>query len=128
MRANPFGHIDLRVRDAAKAASFYSKLLPELGFTRTFHGGGWHVFAAEGELPQAAYFAFTEDPGHVPNANRIAFWVPSREEVDRIARVVREAGGLEIEGPEPQPYSSTYYAVFFSDPSGNRLEVYPRLN
>lgn len=129
MRGNPFGHVDLRVNDAQKALAFYSKLLPELGFTRTFHGGGWHVFAAEGELPQAAYFAFTEKPGHVPNANRIAFSVSSREEVDRIAQVVREAGGAEIDdGPAPQPYSGTYYAVYFNDPSGNRLEVYHRLN
>jgi len=65
LSVNPFGHIDLRVKDAGKAAAFYSKLLPELGFTRIFHGGGWRVFATEGELPQAAYFALTEDPGHL---------------------------------------------------------------
>jgi len=128
MSLNRFGHIDLRVKDGAAALAFYSKLLPALGFTRTFHGGGWHVFAGEGELPGAAYFAITEDPEHVPNANRIAFWAPSREEVDRIAAVVREAGGRNIEGPEAVPYSPTYDALFFEDPSGDRLEVYHRLN
>lgn len=128
MSLNRFGHIDLRVNDAEAALAFYSKLLPALGFTRTFHGGGWYVFASEGELPHAAFFGMTEDRNHVANANRIAFWASSREEVDRIAAVVREAGGQNIEGPGPEPYSKTYYAVFFEDPSGNRLEVYHRLD
>lgn len=128
MSPNRFGHIDLRVKDAQAALAFYSKLMPALGFTRTFHGGGWYVFASEGELPEAAYFAVTEDPQHTPDGSRIAFWAPSREEVDRIAALVREAGGQNVEGPESAPYSKTYYAVFFEDPSGNRLEVYYRLD
>lgn len=128
MSVNRIGHIDLRVHNAEEALAFYSKLLPALGFTRTFHGGGWYVFASEGELPGAAYLAITEDAGHVPNANRIAFWAQSREEVDRIAAVVREAGGRNIDGPEAMPYSRTYYGLFFEDPSGNRLEVYHRLD
>lgn len=48
---------------------FYEKLLPALGFTRTFHSVNWRVFAAEGELPSVPYFAITEDPEHVPNGN-----------------------------------------------------------
>ena len=128
MSGNRFGHIDLRVKNGQEAFAFYSKLLPELGFTRSFHGGGWYVFATEGELPQAAYFAVTEDPNHVPNANRIAFWASSPAEVDRIAGVVAQAGGRHIEAPGKQPYSATYYAVYFEDPSGNRFEVYHRMN
>ena len=34
---NPFGHIDLRVRDLA-AHDFYETLLPALGFTVRYHG------------------------------------------------------------------------------------------
>jgi predicted enzyme related to lactoylglutathione lyase len=30
---NPFGHVDLRVRDLGAALPFYEALLPELGFT-----------------------------------------------------------------------------------------------
>ena len=58
---NPFGHIDLRVPDLKAILPFYEKLLPALGFSRTFHSEQWKVFAAEGELPGAAYFAITED-------------------------------------------------------------------
>lgn len=123
---NPFGHIDLRVRDMQAALPFYEALLPELGFTELEHGGDWKVFATAGELPGAAYFAIVESPGHVPNENRIAFWVNEPAEVDRLAAVAA-AAGAELSGPKRMPYGPDYYAVFFADPSGNELEIYFRL-
>ena len=126
---NHFGHIDLRVRDITVALTFYSQVLPALGFTRTFHSPQWKVFAADGDFPEVAYFALTEDPQHQSNASRIAFWVESRQEVDRLGGVARMAGAQNIEGPDSCPeISPSYYAVFFADPSGNRLEIYNRLN
>jgi catechol 2,3-dioxygenase-like lactoylglutathione lyase family enzyme len=122
---NPFGHIDLRVRDLDEAVAFYDRLLPELGFTRRFHGELWKTWATADPLPATAAFALTHDADHRPNANRIAFWVGSREEVDRLARVAGEAGAT-LSGPKPMRYSPGYYAVFFADPSGNELEVYFR--
>ena len=123
---NPFGHVDLRVRDLQAALAFYDALLPELGFTEREHGGGWKVWATAAELPRAAYVAVTESPGHVPNENRIAFWVHEPAEVDRLAAVVA-AAGAELSGPKRMPYGPDYYAVFFADPSGNPLEIYFRL-
>lgn len=124
---NPFGHIDLRVTDMDAAMKFYSSILPAMGFTRAYHGAEWKVFAAEDTLPRTAYFAFTEDPDHRPNANRIAFRAENREQVDRIAEVLKAAGAKITSGPQLFPeYSSTYYAVYFEDPCGNRFEVVHR--
>ena len=124
---NPFGHIDLRVRDLAAAQPFYAALLPALGFVEEYHGSAWKVWAAEGPPPETPYFALTEDPGHVAGASRIAFWTASPAEVDRVGEVIRSAGGRIESGPRPCPeYSDSYYALFFEDPSGNRLEVYYR--
>jgi predicted lactoylglutathione lyase len=68
-----------------------------------------------------------EDPNHQPNGTRIAFWVNSSAEVDRVAEIIQRAGAKNIEGPLSNPeYNETYYAVFFDDPSGNRLEVVHR--
>lgn len=125
---NPFGHIDLKVNDLKQAIDFYSKLLPELGFTKTYHTEKWKVFASEGELPSGAYFAFTEDPDHQPNGNIIGFWASSPSEVDRIASVVKIIGGKITDGPKHFPISDTYYAFYFEDPFGNRYEVVHRLN
>jgi catechol 2,3-dioxygenase-like lactoylglutathione lyase family enzyme len=126
-RGNPFGHVDLRVSSIGEALPFYEELLPALGFTRRYHGPDWKVFGTEDAFPAAAYFAITEAVDHVPNASRIAFWAVDAGEVDRIAAVVRAGGGREISGPKPMPYGPDYYAVYFSDPSGNRFEVYHRL-
>jgi catechol 2,3-dioxygenase-like lactoylglutathione lyase family enzyme len=121
---NRFGHIDLRVSEMDSALPFYAALLPALGFSHEYHGEDWKVWAAEGTLPSAAYFAVIEDRGHVPNANRIAFWAASREEVDSAAAIARAAGAIIESGPRECPeYDPSYYAVFFQDPSGNRLEI-----
>lgn len=123
---SPFGHIDLRVRDLGSAVPFYEALLPALGFTERYHGELWKVWATQEPPPATAYFAVTESPGHAPNENRIAFRVESAEDVDRLAEVAQAAGAGELSGPKPMPYGPGYYAVFFADPSGNRLEVYIR--
>ncbi|PLT48020.1 Lactoylglutathione lyase [Paenibacillus pasadenensis] len=125
---NKYSHVDLRVNELERALPFYEKLLPALGFVRTFHSADWRVFAGEGELPQAPYVAITEDPEHRANAHLTGFWADSREEVDRLARLVAEAGGTVADGPRLFPISPTYYAVFFEDPCGNKFEIVHRLN
>jgi catechol 2,3-dioxygenase-like lactoylglutathione lyase family enzyme len=123
---NPFGHMDVRVADLAAAEPFYEALLPALGYTERYHGETWRVWATTDPLPGTAYFGVTESPGHVSNENRIAFWVTTPEDVERVAEIVGGAGALELSGPKEMPYGPGYYAVFFADPSGNRLEVYVR--
>jgi catechol 2,3-dioxygenase-like lactoylglutathione lyase family enzyme len=123
---NRFGHIDLRVSEIDAAAGFYDVLLPALGFTEKYHGETWRSWATTDPLPLTEYFAITEKQAHVANDNRIAFCVESPAEVDRLAEVARQAGAAELSGPKPMPYGPGYYAVFFADPSGNRLEIYVR--
>jgi len=124
MSRNPFQHVDIRVRDGQAAAAFYSRVLPAVGFTVDEGGKLFRCYSAGGVPPDVAWYGFTEDREHRPNANRIAFRAASRKEVDRASRVIREAGGSNISGPRECPeYSPSYYAVFFEDPSGNCLEV-----
>jgi len=123
-------HVDLRVSDMATALAFYCKLLPALGFKDyPSEGHVWDHFMHEHGPEPAFGFGKTADPEHRPNATRIAFNVASREDVERIARIVRETGGREIDGPckwPPPSYPPSYHALFFEDPCGNRLEVYDR--
>jgi predicted enzyme related to lactoylglutathione lyase len=119
-----FDHIDLRVPNLNTAASFYEQLLPALGFTRKVDVEGWLQFeASDGDITE--FFGMTESATHVPNENRIAFWAESNERVDQLAAVARNAGAENLEGP--MPYESGYYAVFFEDPWGNRLEICHRV-
>lgn len=121
---NPYQHIDLRVNDHDRAWEFYSKILPVIGFENGHKGTIYSGYDAGGDPPQQPWFGFTEDKEHRPNATRIAFWAESRERVDAIAEVLREAGARNISGPRACPeYTPSYYAVFFEDPFGNCLEV-----
>ena len=117
-------HIDLRVSNLKQAHKFYGKLLPALGFTRDRSSGRWGIFYAAGGDKPEAFFGFTQDRRHQPNDTRIAFWAETRDEVDRLARLVQKIGGKNLEGPEVcRAYSRGYYACFFEDPDGNKLEI-----
>jgi predicted lactoylglutathione lyase len=124
MKPRYLDHVDLRVKDFRRASEFYGRLLPALGFTSNRSDSEWGTFyAVDGNAP-SAFFGFTEDRQHQPNGTRIAFWAESRSEVDQIAELVRQIGGSNLEGPEIcAEYSPGYYAIFFEDPDGNKLEV-----
>jgi catechol 2,3-dioxygenase-like lactoylglutathione lyase family enzyme len=120
-----FDHIDLRVKNRAIAQNFYGALLPALGFTKDESAERWGAFQVpEPDGAAREFFGFTEDANHRPNESRIAFWADTRAQVDEIADVVRAAGARNIEGPQIwTEYTAGYYAVFFEDPDGNKLEV-----
>jgi catechol 2,3-dioxygenase-like lactoylglutathione lyase family enzyme len=119
-----FDHIDLRVRNRARAQEFYAKIMPAIGFVLDKSAEEWGAFEKEDGTKPSEFFGFTEDANHRPNETRIAFWAETREEVDRVAEVVRAAGGQNLEGPQIWPeYSPGYYAFFFEDPDGNKLEI-----
>ncbi len=119
-----FDHVDLRVPKLADVTAFYEALLPALGFSKKVAVEGWLQFGAAGDTA-TEFFGITESPAHVPNENRIAFWAESRADVDRLAELAAQIGARNIEGP--MDYEAGYYAVFFEDPCGNRLEVCHRL-
>jgi len=125
MTQNPFSHIDQRVHDLEAGIEFYGAFLPELGFSRFVGGKLFRAWTTQkGEGPSQPWFGITEDASHRPGLSRIAFWVDSQSEVDRIAKILKASGARELSGPKLMPeYLDTYYAVFFEDPFGNRLEV-----
>ncbi|MBV8368517.1 MAG: VOC family protein [Candidatus Eremiobacteraeota bacterium] len=119
-------HVDLRVRDRAKAIEFYDALLNVLGATRedgkTFTT--WQIPPpdAPADWEATEWFGITEDPAMTPGPVRVAFDAPSRGTVDAIATYLPAIGARNIEWDEGI-YGGRYYAVFFDDPDGNKLEV-----
>ena len=119
-----FDHLDMRVRDMQEAEVFYDSVLPALGFPtkgRTPHCVYYEALTSH-EKPE--FVALVEERHYVASSTRIAFWSENRQAVDGVGAVLAAAGARNLEGPMFCPeYSPTYYAVFFEDPSGNRLEV-----
>lgn len=116
-----FDHVDLRVHSLAEARPFYETLLPALGFTRRVEIEGWLQYEAEGTDGATEFVGVTESPQHVANECRIAFRAESMREVERLAAIAIQAGARQVEGPLYE--EASYYAVFFEDPGGNRLEI-----
>lgn len=123
-----FDHVDLRVRDLDEARRFYDAFLAALGFGPAYPTPIGIAYDALRDHPKPEFIGLIEDRGHRATATRLAFWADSVAEVDRITAVAKAAGALRLEGPEYCPeYTPTYYAAFFEDPCGNRLEVCFRL-
>ena len=110
------------MRSLAEARPFYETLLPALGFTYDVRIEHWLQFEAAGADGATELFGVTESSRHVANECRIAFWADSRaRSIGWLRSSSERAPGMSKapgyhEGPG-------YYAVFFEDPSGNRLEI-----
>ena len=136
MGAPVLDHLDLVVSDLERSLTFYRELLGPLGWTRTSEiegERGERVVYLGGEPPDRP-FALSlrqkrSDSHAVPydryavGVHHVAFLAPSREAVDERATWLSERGA-EIESP-PREYEYTpgYYAVFFYDPDGIKLEL-----
>jgi catechol 2,3-dioxygenase-like lactoylglutathione lyase family enzyme len=117
-------HIDFRVSDAQAVWSFYDALMMLFGTEPTTVRTARYGYTRRYGSVRADFFNVYEDPLARPTATRIAFAAPSRAFVDEVARVVREHGARDVEGPAVfEPPHPTFYAVFFEDPLGNRFEV-----
>jgi catechol 2,3-dioxygenase-like lactoylglutathione lyase family enzyme len=121
-------HIYVTVRDLTRSEAFYDPVMKLLGFRK-----GTRPIAGE---PHCHYFnrrtqytirpAHATSPSHDPYApglHHLCFTVPDRESVDTAAEALASLG-IEITPPRYYPeYRPDYYAVFFTDPDGIRLEI-----
>ena len=131
-------HVDLVVSSVERSLPFYRDLLRPLGWT---HEGeiegerGERVWYLRGPVRGSFALGLRESPSetrglpydrYAVGVHHVAIRAPSREAVDERARWV-EAQGFEIEsGPKEYDYSPGYYAVFFYDPDGIKLELVHR--
>jgi catechol 2,3-dioxygenase-like lactoylglutathione lyase family enzyme len=129
-------HIDLVVSDLARSLAFYKGLLRPIGFAveREIVGErGEEVHYLRGDvirgaigLREAQTPAERQYDRYAVGLHHIAFEVESRAVVDERAAWLR-GHGAEIEsGPAEYDYTPGYYAVFFYDPDGLKLEILHR--
>jgi catechol 2,3-dioxygenase-like lactoylglutathione lyase family enzyme len=117
-------HIDLRVADVAAARPFYDAFLKAFGFRGQRQTNGDIIYYRFAERRVQEAVALIEATGHVANEVRLAFHASNPDDVDRISAIAVNAGARAFEAPQWCPeIAERYYAAFFEDPSGNRLEV-----
>ena len=120
-------HIYLAVADLARSEEFYDRLMPLLGFRK-------NTFAIDGE-PHIQYynrdFGFVLRPAHVarahdpyaPGLHHFCLRVASIADVATIAHDAQVAGIAATDAAHYPDYAPDYWATFFTDPDGIRLEV-----
>ncbi len=119
-----FDHVDLRVSDVERCRPFYDTFLRAFGFRGRALDDGAHLYYRLEARAVREAIALIPDAGHRPNATRLAFSAASPTDVDRLAAIAQRAGARAYEPPAPCPeIADPYYAAFFEDPDGNRLEI-----
>jgi catechol 2,3-dioxygenase-like lactoylglutathione lyase family enzyme len=125
-------HVDLTVADPDRSLAFYEAVLGFMGYRRAGahargydfdlaapHGGfcSIGVMRAEGEGRGRAHDRYA------PGLHHLAWSAESRQDVDRLHALLMDIGARVLDAPADYPgYGPGYYALFFADPDGLKLE------
>ena len=128
MPAGRIHHLDLTVGDIARSTAFSDAVLLLVGFVREPdcpEGPLWRGAALELGLQAASAGGIAV--GHdrwTPGLHHLAFGVDSAAAVDRVYESLLALGVTILDPPAIYPeYGRDYYATFFADPDGLKLEV-----
>jgi len=130
VRSTGVHHLDLVVSSIERSLPFYTSLLGPLGYHRVgevegergetiwyLSGPGTSIGLREAQTESEEYDRYRIGLHH------IAFEAESRAEIDERAAWLRTQA-VEIESePQEYTYQPGYYAVFFYDPDGMKLEI-----
>ena len=117
------GYVTLGTSDLARAAIFYDAIAAELDTPRMMEFDG---FIAWGKPGGAAGIGLTRpfdgNPASVGNGVMVALEANDKDQVHRLYDIALANGGT-CEGP-PGPRGDTFYAGYFRDPDGNKLNAF----
>ena len=117
------GYVTVGTNDMAKAAAFYDELLGELGAKRLMD---FESFIVWGENMQVTSFSiinpFDGGPATVGNGVMVALTVSKPEQVQSMHAKALALGGKDEGAPGPR--SDNFYAAYFRDLDGNKLNVF----
>jgi glyoxylase I family protein len=124
-------HLDLTVKDPWASRTFYDEILGFIGYRRikedvwgfdyecALPGGATQICIrkAEGEGATRKHDRYS------PGLHHLAFRADSREDVDRLHHLLQKMEAKILDAPADYPqYGEGYYAVFFADADGLKLE------
>jgi glyoxylase I family protein len=135
MAPGSINHLALSARDLERSAEFYDAVLGALGYTRV------EVPEATQQLMQTRLLAWASPHSSVtlrpakaesaakihdrnaPGLNHIAFNAATRARVDAMYELLKRIGATILDAPAEYPYFPGYYAVYFTDPDGIKIEL-----
>jgi catechol 2,3-dioxygenase-like lactoylglutathione lyase family enzyme len=127
LKLGAINHVALTVSDLERSEAFYNTLLEFLGYEQAEN------------IPQLILWAspngvITISPSHPespnqkhdrysPGLHHLAFSADDREQVDQLYQLLVERGVEILDPPAEYDYMPGYYALYFLDPDGIKLEL-----
>lgn len=117
------GYVTLGTNDRERGVKFYDAVCGELGVGRMMEED---QFIAWGTPGGGAGIGLTRpfdgNPATVGNGVMVALEAKDKDQVHRLHAIALENGGT-CEGP-PGPRGEGFYAAYFRDPDGNKLNAF----
>jgi catechol 2,3-dioxygenase-like lactoylglutathione lyase family enzyme len=120
-------HLYLTVSNFDESERFYDRVMQALGFKKGDRAIGGdrhaHYFNRHLQLSIRPARTHTKHDCYAPGLHHLCLRLPDRAAVDAAAREL-SALGVRVSEPKLYPeYADDYYAIFFEDPDGMRLEL-----
>ena len=121
-------HIDLTVTDLGISAPFYERVLGFMGYAKSktdADGIDLDLQTAGGMCSVGVRCAHRkrEHDRYTPGLHHFAWRADSRADVEALYRLLQDMGASILDAPADYPqYGAGYFAVFFADPDGLKLE------
>ena len=117
------GYVTVGTNDLPRAARFYDAIAAEMGTGRMME---FDTFIAWGTPGGGAGIAATKpydgQAASVGNGVMVAIEARDKDQVDRLYAIAMENGGSDEGAPGPR--GEGFYAGYFRDPDGNKLNAY----
>jgi catechol 2,3-dioxygenase-like lactoylglutathione lyase family enzyme len=118
------GYVTLGTNDLDRATRFYDALLGEIGARRMMQTERFVVWFVAPDKPALGLFKpFDGKPATAGNGTMVALIVDSPATVDALHRKALELGATD-EGPSGPRGIPGFYAGYFRDLDGNKLNFY----
>ena len=117
------GYVTLGTNDLARAAKFYDALLGELGGKRMMETEQFISWSSGADKPGLGLIKPFDKKAAVPgNGTMVALAADSQEKVKAVYDLAMKLGAKDEGGPGLR--WGTFYAAYFRDLDGNKLNVF----
>lgn len=118
------GYVTVGTNDLGVAARFYDAIAAEMGVGRMMEFDNFIAWGTPGGAAGiAATKPFDGNAASVGNGVMVAFEAKYQAQVDRLYAIALAHGGTD-EGPPGPRGDSGFYAGYFRDPDGNKLNAF----
>ena len=122
------GYVTLGTNDLARASAYYDELLATIGAARFMEEENYFIaWATAPEQPSIALSVpFNKQEATVGNGTMVALFMESPAQVDALYAKALELGGTCEGKPgfRPAEANSGFYAGYFRDLDGNKLNAF----